>query len=302
MSEAPELTLAGFFDDAAVFPPGSSQLDAAVLNHLARRETPIGSLTGPLLLGLDQVHQARRLALSSAAMLGFNLAVNPLDVGVIIPAGGLAVARRTAHEVSDVVHIATMELKATSDSWRTDVVALGKTDTAALRYIELTAEMVDAGALDLLAGEDVHLKFRTGGLEAPHFPTPLELATVVSAAAARAVPFKLTAGLHQAVRHTNPSTGFTHHGFLNIALATAAALAGEDMTGIRAILEKDDAAWISAKATGLGETAWRSLFRSFGTCSIAEPLNSLAALGIDPLAWGTESPAEDTAELRRSHA
>ena len=37
------------------------------------------------------------------------------------------------------------------------------------------------------------------------------------------MPFKLTAGLTRLSGYTNPATGFTHHGFLNIAVATALA-------------------------------------------------------------------------------
>src|SRR5664279_6636846 len=44
-----------------------------------------------------------------------------------------------------------------------------------------------------------------------------------------ATPFKLTAGLHQAVRGIDPHTGFTHHGFLNIAVGVQRALSGHDV-------------------------------------------------------------------------
>ena len=50
--------------------------------------------------------------------------------------------------------------------------------------------------------------------------------TWVRDAVARSVPFKCTAGLHQAVRHTGATTGFEHHGYLNILLATARAVGG----------------------------------------------------------------------------
>jgi len=45
------------------------------------------------------------------------------------------------------------------------------------------------------------------------------------------VPFKCTAGLHHAVHHTDPATGFVHHGFLNIVAATARAIVGGDVEG-----------------------------------------------------------------------
>ena len=72
----------------------------------------------------------------------------------------------------------------------------------------------------------LRLKFRTGGLTADAFPSAAELAACIDAALDRETPFKCTAGLHHAVRHTDPETGFEHHGFLNVLLATRVALDG----------------------------------------------------------------------------
>jgi len=62
------------------------------------------------------------------------------------------------------------------------------------------------GALDTIAearrgGAPILAKFRTGGLAAELFPSPSDLAAVIVACHERGVPFKLTAGLHRAVRH-----------------------------------------------------------------------------------------------------
>ncbi len=81
-------------------------------------------------------------------------------------------------------------------------------------------------ALDELAAREISLKFRTGGVTADVFPTSRRLATCIEAALDRELPFKCTAGLHHAVRHRDESTGFEHHGFLNVLLATRACLDG----------------------------------------------------------------------------
>ena len=67
----------------------------------------------------------------------------------------------------------------------------------------------------------------TGGLAAELFPTPVELAAVICACRDRELPFKLAAGLRHALRHTDPETGFTHHGFLNVLVATGGASAAD---------------------------------------------------------------------------
>ena len=58
--------------------------------------------------------------------------------------------------------------------------------TALPVYVELTAAQVTQGALDLLAGTPLRLKYRTGGIEAHLFPTPQELGDVLVAGAAGA--------------------------------------------------------------------------------------------------------------------
>ncbi len=55
-------------------------------------------------------------------------------------------------------------------------------------------------ALDELAAREIALKFRTGGLTEDLFPSSSQLATCIESALDRELPFKCTAGLHQAVR------------------------------------------------------------------------------------------------------
>lgn len=96
---------------------------------------------------------------------------------------------------------------------------------------------------------------------------------------AAGVPFKATAGLHHAVRNTDPDTGFEQHGFLNVLLATEAAAHGAASEDIARILARRDAGGLATEVRGLSSRA-RGLFLSFGTCSIAEPLSELSGLGL----------------------
>ncbi|WP_262106447.1 hypothetical protein [Arthrobacter sp. Marseille-P9274] len=285
MGEPMTAGLYGFFDDAAVFPPGSAPLDAAVRDHLARRSSPLAALTGPLLLSLDQVAEAHRLAQETAHLLGIDLAAAPLRIGVVIPAGRLHDALELAARTMNGIRVTGLELKTSSDSWQADVAALQQADTSASRHIEFTAAQISEGALTALQGGNVDLKFRTGGLDARLFPAPGELAKVIGQSVRQRVPFKLTAGLHQAVRHTNPATGFIHHGFLNIAVATGAADQGAGTDRLHEILEEEDGTRLATEVRVFTTNSWRRWFRSFGTCSIDEPLESLTALGLDPAAF-----------------
>lgn len=274
MSEVPEQFI-GFFDDAATFPPGLASVDRAVRDHVARRSAPFVPAVGPAVLALVDLPRAREIA------TGQDLSGGPVEVSVVTPAGALEQA--LAAEVAPELRIAAIELK--TDPQDRAVMAEQITEAAAVQeipvYVELTAAQVADGALDLIAGTGLQLKYRTGGIEAHLFPTPEELGDVLAAAVAAGLPFKLTAGLHEAIRYTNDTTGFTHHGFLNIALATEAARTGQPREQVAAWLAETEPARLS-EATAASDGRWRESFRSFGTCSVAEPADSLRRLELFP--------------------
>ncbi|HEX5741790.1 MAG TPA: hypothetical protein VFY17_09600, partial [Pilimelia sp.] len=138
---------------------------------------------------------------------------------------------------------------------------------------------LDAVARARADGVDVAPKFRTGGLAAELFPTPVELAAVICACRDRDLPFKLTAGLHHAVRHTDPGTGFTHHGFLNVLAAAAAAARRAEVDEVAALLAVTEAAPL-AGALAAHTAGPRPLWVGYGSCSVTEPLDDLTRLGL----------------------
>ena len=73
--------------------------------------------------------------------------------------------------------------------------------------VELPRTAALDAVLDVLAGTRYRAKLRTGGVRAELFPSAAELAATLHACVARDVAFKCTAGLHHAVRHTDPATG-----------------------------------------------------------------------------------------------
>lgn len=122
------------------------------------------------------------------------------------------------------------------------------------------------------------VKFRTGGTRADSFPDETRLAAALVCALRLGVPFKLTAGLHHAVRHTGPGAGFEHHGFLNVMAAVAAAHEGAGEETVASVLACREPESVARRCTPHARAAARAWFTSFGTCSIDEPLADLSAL------------------------
>ena len=125
-------------------------------------------------------------------------------------------------------------------------------------------------------------KLRTGGVRAALFPPPEELAAILRACVVRGVALKCTAGLHSAVRHTDPATGFTHHGFLNLLAACDALAAGGPAAAAERWLRQDDAGALVGGWSPDRVARARAVFTSFGTCSVLEPVDDLIALGLLP--------------------
>ena len=276
-------------DDAAVFPPGNAPLDAAVRAHREHRASTHADLVGPLVVG--DAHLPDLLALVSTT---------PLAVVVVVSggAGALEPAVRwaTRDGVLDLRGVeialrdsATGELTHNTRRITTAVdqlVASGDLDDETAVSVEMP-RLYDAGptadwlaALDEVAAGDHRLKLRTGGAEADAFPSATELATCIGAALDRELSFKCTAGLHHALRHRDATTGLTHHGFLNVLLATRASLDGASVADVAAVLEETDAAALLGGTDEAGLAGARRWFRSFGSCSVLDPLHDLHALGL----------------------
>jgi hypothetical protein len=285
----------GLADDAAVFPPGNADLADAVGAYLRRRdEEGWAAFVGPLVVG-DR-------ALPALADLVPD-GVDPLPVAVVVSggAGGLAPLPRwlASPRLRPVgVEIALRDLDDLPGSARRVVAATQQTsyDLEGLADGEVTVhvELPQLGAAgtpaepgagwlaaaDEVAMADLRGKLRTGGVEADLFPSEQGLANAIEALLDRELAFKCTAGLHRAVRHRAPETGFEHHGFLNVLLATRASLEGEDVAG--ALAERDTGT-VADRVRALGSDGvqrTRRWFTSFGCCGVEDPWNDLTSLSL----------------------
>ena len=263
--------LAGLVDDAAVFPPGNAAVAEAVAGHRVHRAHWYAPLVGPLLLPPDDLAAAGALVAGGESLevgiVGHRAAVarTPVPPGVVVRQVEAPVAKRGEDPLPGL-----KDLLALFDRVR--------------MYAEIPLTGGLLPALDEVAaararGVDVLPKFRTGGLAAELFPTPVELAGVVCACRDRGLPFKLTAGLHRAVWHTDPETGFAHHGFLNIlASALVAADGGRPGAVTDVLAGVDPLPLVEAVRARLDRD--RPLWTGYGSCSIAEPLHDLLTFGL----------------------
>jgi len=262
-------------DDAAIFPPGNSPLPDAVEAYLARREEWYADLVASFVV-TDQ-------DLPEVARSGFPVSI-VVTGGAGAVAGGLRLAARAGTRVAGL-EIALRDPDDLTGNARRVATAVDMARAEGLAedetpvYVELphvgsTASWL--AAADVVAESGFRLKFRTGGLEAPLFPAAHALARWIDAALDRETPFKCTAGLHHAVAHTDPQTGFPHHGFLNVLVATRTALDGGDVVDV---LNQRDGASLAAVAQDLPEST-RNWFTSFGSCSVVEPRDDLVELGL----------------------
>ena len=124
-------------------------------------------------------------------------------------------------------------------------------------------------------------KIRCGGQAGENFPSVDEVADFLSVVSSSdEASFKATNSLHRAVRHTDPDSGFTHHGFLNLLVASARCLSGGD---VRAALESTDAQALADEARALSDEAAkavREFFASYASASFKEPVADMGELGL----------------------
>jgi len=270
----------GFLDDAAVFPPGSLLLPEAVVAHLSHRSAAHAGLVGPFVVASS--------ALGALAGEVSGQPAGSFEVALTVPkpaAAGvaLAVAERTPAVVVRAVEVAVPAGVGVAAVVPTLDAALAGPGRAGIEvFVELPRDERRGELVAALSHTAYLAKLRTGGVRAELYPGEDELATAIVALTRAGVAFKATAGLHHAVRNTDPATGFEQHGFLNVMAAVAAARDGCHVKQVAALVAERDRRAVAGRVARLADRAGevRALFRSIGTCSIDEPVTELADLGL----------------------
>ncbi|GAA4225625.1 hypothetical protein FHR32_002249 [Streptosporangium album] len=243
---APEALFRGLVDDAGLFPPTALPMAEALRRHRADLAEGSPVLTHRFLCPASRLPELRA-HLGSPVRLGLIL-----DTPETPPLDGLVV------ELVEVPGGRAIAL-----------------DLPARQFVEVTAAQLP---VDVPPG--VGLKIRCGGLTATAFPSAGDLGSFITHCAERDIPFKATAGLHNAVRHFYPPLGTDRHGFLNLVLAVCAAVEGRDPVPV---LKTTDVGELVRLARAVpDDTAGRArrLLVSYGSCSTSTPIEDLRALGL----------------------
>ena len=265
---------AGLVDDAAVFPPGNAPLDEAVRMHRVHRTSWYAGLVGPLLVPASAAGDLVPLAAGADA--------DPLRVAVIGRPGTPveqvvdAVARLRSADGVEVVGVE----RGWEPSWR------GAPDPGVPLTLEVPRGDAQVGAVADIAADasdnrPLQAKFRTGATDTWAWPDERELAAFVRTAVDHDLGFKLTGGLHHAVRGSHD--GQEQHGLLNVLVAVRWALNGDDVDELVPLLSERDPAVLVPHVTRMSAAdaaIVRAFFPAYGCCGVTDPITELAALGL----------------------
>lgn len=264
-------------DDAAVFPPGDAPLDVAVGDHLTRRESADAAPLGPLLVRVSDAAELARLANADE-----RTGQRPLKVALVVrPGSSAGLVTEATHCVRDDprVHLMGVEL-AWSPDWRS-VLSLALPVAVEVGRGPEQAEALDDIATAVDDDATVVAKFRTGATPEWAWPDEAALAGFLDATVLRGLSFKLTGGLHHAVRDNHDDEPM--HGLLNVILATHEALDGAEADELASILGQRDAPLLTdrvSRLTAVEAVRLRTSFLAFGCCGVLDPLTELEALGL----------------------
>ena len=293
-------TLARVVDYAGLFPPAGLDMESAVRNYqdalLGENGWMLGSFVVP----------AARLGVFVEAFERVCCGEQEQPWTLSVVCAGEADRRAVEEFQEGAVFLRSVEAKATDRASAEAAISTPANkfagDPGSLRglpesrfcYVEFPPERAPE-ILPLLAAKSGRAKLRTGGLTADAIPSIETVAGFLRACAAQRVPFKATAGLHHPVRglHLLAPEGAaraTMHGFLNLFLAAALAWFGAEETAVRRTLAEEEPRafrvdddvirWHDhAMTADQLELVRRDFAISFGSCSFAEPVDDLTAMG-----------------------
>lgn len=269
--------LGNAIDYAGMFPPAGLPVREAVTAYCRYRDSPDAWILGVLVVAVEHFGE--------------------VDGG----AGPLSVVMRapTAAAIDELLQRCETRKIAALEAGPAEPAQIAEIAAAVPPGIQLFFEApVDDDLerrLDAIATCRALAKMRTGGLTPDAFPPRSSVYRFLRACADRRLASKATAGLHHAVSGRYPityergSTSVGMFGFVNVSVAAALVHAGEaEHDVLEALAEASPAAftfddegiaWRGRRlSTGELATMREALFRSFGSCSLREPIDELSAM------------------------
>jgi hypothetical protein len=313
LDSALRIFLRELLDDAGLFPPASLSMEEALAEHLAILEGRERGMLGRFVAPASRLNELA----GCGALLGeiAQRTGEALQVSVVFdcpdPRADYLATSEYLRGGDRSLAIRSLEVRipraAAADGTARVQAVLRKFGDAELPlnlavFIEMPhdAQSIVAAAIDEIARQRasargmLHAKLRCGGSAPGLTPDAKDVAFFLSHARKRMVPFKLTAGLHAPLRHTDPVSGAATHGLLNVVGAAVLAFAHDlDLQTLTQMLHDERAEhfhldkhrfkWKEYTADPMMIFDARSSFvRSLGSCSFREPVEGLQRLGILP--------------------
>jgi hypothetical protein len=265
------------FDDAGLFPPASAKVAEAVADHARHRVSSYDDLVATF-----SSRDSRLLDVDACAA---RLGLPKVEVTVVVPAGlGMLPAA-----LATLKRCPRLTLRAVDVPMGTDPAARAARAADALAeqgvplYVEVPESLGTEARIHQLRAVGVRLKLRGGGTSIHAFTPERLLAPMIVTCAAELLPFKCVTGMSRAFRHRDQESLFQRHGFLNVVLATLAAIRTGSEAAVRDILAERDQRTLSAEVLGLTPrdvAAVRTVLTRIGSSHVTESVADLRALGI----------------------
>lgn len=288
--------LTRILDDAALVSPGPRrEMTQTVGAFLEARGGEHGGLLGALVVPVSRLQEF-------VAELVRRRPPEPLPIALSVDTGlgGVPKALSLTSARAALLATGTVEMPAPHDVdsvWLERVTEFVPEDVVAV--VEPRRPDVDGSddwidGVKRVVGHGCRPKLRCGGDRAGAFPGVTDVSRFLAVVAASGRSFTASIGLQSAVRHTDPGTGFAHHGWLNLLVAVTRALQAvpESSTetdpadlvdAVRDALDATDAQALAGELVAVDEATARRVrahLSSFGSTAPADQGAEMARLGL----------------------
>lgn len=285
--------LSAIVDYAGLFPPARLSLPEAMTVYDRARSSPYAWLVDRFVLPATRLPE---LATLLPSFLGQGHPGKPWSLSVILSENWAVELEQIdqLHATNHQVLINTLEVAPLPPKDIQQVCL--RLPVGVTTFFEIPFKTDIEPYLTLLQQSGVAAKLRTGGITSDAFPDSAQFCQRILSLAKAQIPFKATAGLHHPLRGSHRLTDAsdsaftTMHGFLNVAILAAFAYQQRGIfDDAIALLEEQSMHPFQLTETAIGwrdyslsltelEQSRQQFFRSFGSCSVQEPIADLHTL------------------------